>query len=145
VARSRVRVLIVDDFKQFRAVARLIVLDELTRPHIAEGGDGRSAVRLAQQLQPHLILLDIGLPELNGLEAARQIMEVSPTSKIIFVTQTDDTEARDAALGMGAEAYVLKINSSRELPNAIRAALRDSKPPTSVPLRTDLSGDESWS
>ena len=62
VVGSSVRVLIIDDIKQFRAAARLIVLGELGAPEITESADGRSAVRLAEQLQPDLILLDIGLP-----------------------------------------------------------------------------------
>ena len=119
VARSTVRVLIVDDLKQFRAAARLIVLDELGAPEITESEDGRSAVRLAQQMQPDLILLDIGLPKMNGIEAAKQIMKVSPASKIIFVTQNGDHEIRDAALELGAKAYVSKMNAARELPDAM--------------------------
>jgi DNA-binding NarL/FixJ family response regulator len=136
VARSVVRVLIVDDLEQFCAAARVIVLDELVTPEIVESGDGRSAVRLAEQLQPDLILLDIGLPELNGIEAAKQIRAVSPASKIIFVTQNNDHELQQAALEIGAETYVSKMNAPRELPKAIRAALHDRSFPTSRPARS---------
>jgi len=145
VARSPVRVLIVDDLKQLRLAARLIVLDELVAAEITESEDGRSAVRLAQLVQPDLILLDIGLPELNGIEAAKQIREVSPASKIVFVTQNDDAEIRDAALEIGAEAYVLKMNARQELPSVIRAALCQSSLPRSILSKGTLSGDESWS
>jgi DNA-binding NarL/FixJ family response regulator len=145
VARSPVRVLIVDDLKQLRLAARLIVLDELVEAEITESEDGRSAVRLAQVVQPDLILLDIGLPELNGIEAAKQIREVSPASKIVFVTQNDDAEIRDAALEIGAEAYVLKMNARQELPSVIRAALCQSSLPRSILSKGTLSGDESWS
>ena len=145
MARSPVRVLIVDDLKQLRLAARLIVLDELVEAEITESEDGRSAVRLAQVVQPDLILLDIGLPELNGIEAAKQIREVSPASKIVFVTQNDDAEIRDAALEIGAEAYVLKMNARQELPSVIRAALCQSSLPRSILSKGTLSGDESWS
>lgn len=145
MARSPVRVLIVDDLKQLRLAARLIVLDELVAAEITESEDGRSAVRLAQLVQPDLILLDIGLPELNGIEAAKQIREVSPASKIVFVTQNDDAEIRDAALEIGAEAYVLKMNARQELPSVIRAALCQSSLPRSILSKGTLSGDESWS
>jgi len=145
VARSPVRVLIVDDLKQLRLAARLIVLDELVEAEITESEDGRSAVRLAQVVQPDLILLDIGLPELDGIEAAKQIREVSPASKIVFVTQNDDAEIRDAALEIGAEAYVLKMNARQELPSVIRAALCQSSLPRSILSKGTLSGDESWS
>ena len=145
MARSPVRVLIVDDLKQLRLAARLIVLDELVAAEITESEDGRSAVRLAQLVQPDLILLDIGLPELNGIEAAKQIREVSPASKIVFVTQNDDAEIRDAALEIGAEAYVLKMNARQELSSVIRAALCQSSLPRSILSKGTLSGDESWS
>ena len=145
MARSPVRVLIVDDLKQLRLAARLIVLDELVEAEITESEDGRSAVRLAQVVQPDLILLDIGLPELDGIEAAKQIREVSPASKIVFVTQNDDAEIRDAALEIGAEAYVLKMNARQELPSVIRAALCQSSLPRSILSKGTLSGDESWS
>ena len=143
VVRSSVRVLIVDDIKQFRAAARLIVLGELGAPEITESADGRSAVRLAEQLQPDLILLDIGLPELNGIQAAKQIKKISPASKIIFVTQNNDHEIRDSAFELGAQAYVAKVNAARELPIAIRNALRE--PSESGTFESDLSGQESQS
>ena len=81
--------------------------------------DGLEAVREAQRLQPDLILLDIGLPTLNGLDAARRIRTLSPTSKIIFVTQESSPDVVQEALGLGALGYVVKAHAGRELIAAV--------------------------
>ena len=123
VIQSPIRVLIVDDNKHFRMAARYIVLSQLAELEITESADGQSAVDIAQDWQPDLILLDIGLPEMNGIEAATQIRQVSPSSKIVFVTQQNDRDVQKAALETGAQAYVLKMNAGQELALAIRASL----------------------
>lgn len=86
--------------------------------------DGLEAVREAQRLQPGLILLDIGLPTLNGLEAARQIRTLSPASKIVFVTQESSADVVQEALNIGASGYVVKADAGRELIAAVTAVLR---------------------
>jgi CheY-like chemotaxis protein len=78
-----VRVLVVDDFAPFRRYVCSALQNQLKLHVIGEVSDGLEAVQRAQQLQPDLILLDIGLPTLNGIEAARRVREVSPTSKIL--------------------------------------------------------------
>lgn len=87
-----------------------------------EASDGSDAVRLAQELNPDLILMDIGLPGLNGIEAARRIRELLPKSKIIFVTQERSEEIVQVALTLGGSGYVLKSRASNDLLSAIRAA-----------------------
>jgi DNA-binding NarL/FixJ family response regulator len=82
---------------------------------VAEVGDGLEAVQKTKELQPDLIVLDIGLPTLNGLEAANRIREVAPDSKIIFLTQNSGKDLVRAALSAGAQGYVLKIDAGREL------------------------------
>ena len=77
----------------------------------------------AQALQPDLILLDIGLPALNGIEAARQIGKVSPASKILFVTENRSAEIATEAMGTGASGYVVKSDAARELLPAVEAVL----------------------
>jgi DNA-binding NarL/FixJ family response regulator len=90
----------------------------LKRPElraIAETGDGLDAVQKAQELKQELILLDIGLPNLNGVEAANRIRQVAPDTKIIFLSQNSDKEIIRAALRTGAQGYVLKMDAGSEL------------------------------
>ena len=87
--------------------------------------DGLQAVRRAEELQPDLIVLDIGLPSLNGIEAARRIQKLSPKSKILFVSQESSVDVVREALGTGASGYVVKTDAGRELLEGVRAALRD--------------------
>jgi CheY-like chemotaxis protein len=89
-----------------------------------EACDGAEAVQQAQELQPDLILLDIGLPTLNGIEAARRIRKVSTMSKILFVSGNRSTDVVEEALSTGASGYVVKSNAGSELLPAIEAVLR---------------------
>jgi CheY-like chemotaxis protein len=91
---------------------------------IAEASDGSETIRKAKELRPDLILLDIGLPKLNGIEAAQQIRQVSPDSKIIFLSLYNDLEVVRAALGMGGLGYVYKTDAQRELPLAVDSVLQ---------------------
>jgi len=91
---------------------------------IAEALDGSEAVQKAQELKPDLMLLDISLPKLTGIEAARQIRQLSPSSKIVFLSQNSDLDVVRAALGTGARGYVRKTDAQRELPPAADAVLR---------------------
>ena len=91
---------------------------------IGEVIDGLEAVERAEQVQPDLIVLDIGLPSLNGIEAARQIRKVSPKSKILFVSQESSTDVVQEALGTGARGYVVKTDAGGELLEAVDAVLR---------------------
>ena len=90
---------------------------------ICEVCDGEDAVRKAAELKPDLILLDIGLPTLNGLDAARQIRKIVPQSKIIFVTQEFSPDIVQEALGLGASGYVLKSKIRRDLLAAVTTVL----------------------
>jgi DNA-binding NarL/FixJ family response regulator len=91
---------------------------------VAEASDGSEAVQKAEELKPDLILLDIGFPNLNGIEAARQIRQRSPNSKIIFLSQNSELDIVRAALGAGALGYVRKIDARRELLPAVDAVFR---------------------
>jgi len=90
---------------------------------VGEACDGFQAIQRAAELHPDLVLLDIGMPVLSGLEAAAHIQQISPQSKIVFLTQESDADVRIAALARGANGYVLKVNSATELLPAIDAAL----------------------
>jgi DNA-binding NarL/FixJ family response regulator len=91
---------------------------------IAEASDGSEAVQKAAELKPDLILLDIGLPQLSGIEAARRIRQLSPSSKIIFLSQNNDRDVVRAALGAGALGYVGKTDAGSELLPAVDAVLQ---------------------
>jgi CheY-like chemotaxis protein len=91
---------------------------------ISEAEDGLEAVEIAQALKPDLILLDIGLPKLNGIEAARRIQQLSPSSKIIFLSQNNNLDIVRAALSTGARGYVRKTDVKRELLPAMDAVLQ---------------------
>ena len=86
--------------------------------------DGRSVVREAERLKPDVIVLDIGMPELNGIEATRHIARSLPTAKVVIITQQLDPAYVHAAFTAGAKAYVAKQSASTELVEAIRCALR---------------------
>jgi len=124
---SPVRVLVVEDHPQFR---RFLILALQSRPELqiaSEADDGAEAVRKAHEFQPGLILLDIGLPTLNGIEAAKQIRNLSPHSKILFVSQESSPEMVEAALQTGAQGYVLKIDAGVDLIAAIDAAIQGKR------------------
>jgi CheY-like chemotaxis protein len=119
----RIRTILADDFVPFRLLLSSMLQRRPELQVIAEASDGLQAVQKAQQLQPGLVLLDIGLPELNGIEAARRIRNVSPLSKIVFVTQLSSPEVVSEALSTGASGYVVKTDAGRELLSALDAVL----------------------
>jgi CheY-like chemotaxis protein len=124
---SSIRVLVVDDVEAFRRFICSTLHDKLKLRTIFEASDGVEAIEQAQALQPDLIVLDIGLPKLNGIEAARRIRDVSPQSKILFVSQESSLEIVQAAFSVGASGYVVKTDAGRELPTAVKAVLRGEK------------------
>jgi CheY-like chemotaxis protein len=120
----QVRVLVVDDYEPFR---RLVCSTLQKRPElqvIGEASDGLEAVQKAEELKPDLILLDIGLPTLNGIDVSRRISMVVPGAKILVVTQNNDADVARAVLSDGASGYVLKIEANRELLRAVEVVLQ---------------------
>ena len=94
---------------------------------VGEAGDGVEAIEQAAKLRPDIVLLDIGMPLLNGLEAARAIRQGSPQSTIIFLTEQDDEDVMNTALATGAEAYLVKSRTTQlSLEAAIRRAREES-------------------
>jgi DNA-binding NarL/FixJ family response regulator len=114
---------VVDDYEPWRryVVSKLEKVAELQI--IGEVCDGLTSVEQAKALQPDLILLDIGLPTINGIEAAKRIREVSPLSKILFVSESRSFEIAEEALKTGATGYVVKSDAATELLPAIKAVL----------------------
>jgi DNA-binding NarL/FixJ family response regulator len=121
--KKTVRVLVVDDYEPWRRFAASTLHKKPELEIVGEASDGLLAVERAQALQPDLILLDIGLPSQNGIEAARQIRELSPKSKIIFVSENRSVELAQGAARAGALGYVVKSNVASELLPAITAVL----------------------
>ena len=121
-----VRILLVEDFEPFRRFIRSQLQPRLDLEVIAEASDGLEAVHLAEQLQPDLILMDIGLPTLNGIEVARQVRKLSPQSKILFVSQECSADMIEEALSFGAMGYVIKAQAGSELLVALEA-VRDGR------------------
>ena len=123
------RILVVDDFQQWRLLARSI-LERLPRFQVVgEASDGVEAIKKAATLLPDVVLLDIGLPRLNGLDAAAQMQRVSPASRIIFMSQESDPDIRNAVLTAGGQGFVLKSQAANELLPTIEAVLRDTHLP----------------
>jgi len=104
---------------------------------IGEVSDGLEAVQKAQELQPDLIVLDIGLPTLNGIEAAKQIRTQAPQSKILFLSENRSWDIAREALRSGGSGYVIKSNAASELLPAVEAVLR-GKPFLSSGLPEDI-------
>jgi DNA-binding NarL/FixJ family response regulator len=118
---SSLRMLVVEDYPPFRQFVCSMLGRKPELQVVGEAADGLEAVHKAEELRPDLIVLDIGLPALNGLEAARRIRKLAPESKIIFVTQESSADIVQEALRLGASGYVLKTNAGKELLTAVEA------------------------
>jgi DNA-binding NarL/FixJ family response regulator len=127
MASRSIRVLVVDDFAAWRLFVASRIQKEPQLEIIAEASDGLEAIEKAQELQPDLILLDIGLPTLNGIEAASRIHEIARGARILFVSQSDDAELVRAALSNGARGYILKTDAEDELLPGIGVVMRGDR------------------
>jgi DNA-binding NarL/FixJ family response regulator len=118
---SSFRVIVVEDHEPFRRFV-CSTLEKTTELRvICEASDGLEAVQKAEELQPDVILLDIGLPSLNGIEAARRILMLSAKSKILFLSQESSADIVQEALHLGALGYVIKTHAGIELLAALDA------------------------
>jgi DNA-binding NarL/FixJ family response regulator len=119
---TSVRILVVEDFEPFRRFIHSMLQEKAELNVICDASDGLEAVHKAEELQPDLILLDIGLPTLNGIEAARQIRKLVPDSKILFVSQESSADVAEEALSLGPLlGYVVKAYAGSELLPAVEA------------------------
>lgn len=121
-----VRLLIVEDYEPFRRFV-CSTLAKRTEFQVSEASDGLEAVQRTEKLHPDLIVLDIGLPSLNGVEAARRIRKLSPESKILFVSQESSADVVREALRAGARGYVVKADAGSELLEAVNTVLRGDR------------------
>ena len=140
---SPIRILIADDYEGWRRQTRSLLQAQSKWQVIAEASDGSEVVQKADELKPDLIVLDIGLPKLNGIEAARRIRQLSPGSKIIFLSLYSSPDQVQAALSTGGLGYVSKTDAARELVLAVDAVLRGKQfVSSSIKGFTDTSGEK---
>jgi DNA-binding NarL/FixJ family response regulator len=121
---SPIRILVADDYEGWRRQACLLLQVRPEFQIICEASDGSEAVQKAKELKPDLILLDIGLPTLNGLDAARQIRQLSRSSKILFLSQESSADVVQECFSLGAQGYVVKARAGTELLAAVEAVLQ---------------------
>jgi len=126
-AMPKIRVLLADDHKLFRAGIRSLLqtLDDIEV--VAEAGDGREALRLAAAHRPDVVLMDIMMPNLNGLDAAARIAHAYPHTRVIMLSMSADEDSVLKTLRAGAVGYLVKTADPAELELAIRAAMRGEK------------------
>jgi DNA-binding NarL/FixJ family response regulator len=115
--------MLADDFPQWRRYLISRLQDELDLEIVCVAADELEAIQKANELQPDLILIGIGLHKENGIEAARQIHKLAPKTKILMLSQDLDPAAARAALSSGAHGYVFKADSPLELMPAVRAVM----------------------
>ena len=118
-----VTVLVVEDFEPYRRFIHS-ALREWGPVNVIEASDGLEAVQKGEESRPDLILLDIGLPKLNGFEAAKRLRTVAPQAKLLFVSQEFSSDVIEEALRLGAQGYVHKARAQSDLLPAVEAVLQ---------------------
>jgi len=118
------RLLIVDDHEIFRRGLRALLEPSSEWQICGEAVDGVDAIEQCKNLKPDIVVLDVSMPRLNGLEAARLICKQTPEPRIVIITQHDSPQIRTAALEAGARAFVTKSSVGSELVSALRGIIR---------------------
>ena len=122
-----IRILVVDDYAPWRHFISSILRQKRGCRVVCEVSDGLEAVQKARELQPDVILLDISLPKLDGIEAARQIHKLAPNSRVLFLSNEDSLELVEEALNSGASGYIVKADAGSELVKGVRAVFRGNR------------------
>ena len=119
-----VRILLVDDHKMIRDGLRALIEKQRTMEVLGEAADGQTAVQSVRKLSPDVVVIDIGMPELNGIEATRQILQAVPGIKVLILSAHNDDAYVDRAMESGAMGYLIKLTSASILVEAIREVQR---------------------
>jgi len=127
VPQGRIRIMIVDDYEAWRSAVYSILKSDPDFLVTAEARDGAEAVKTAIATSPNIILMDIGLPGLNGIEAARSIRRVCPTSRILFFSEYRSPEIAQEALHIGGSGYLVKSAAGMELVPALKAVVAGAR------------------
>ena len=120
-----IRVLLADDHPMMRAGLRALLEGESGIEVVAEAGDGSTAVTLAAELSPHVVVMDINMPHLNGVEATRRITSECAGTKVVVLSGHSDGKFVSEVFRAGASGYVLKDTAFEELPTALRAVAQN--------------------
>jgi len=119
-----IRVLIVDDHSMFREGMSSLLASLPSFELVAEASTGEDAVRLAAETSPDVVLMDIGMPKMNGIEATRALLDVCPSARVLVLTMYEEPESVFAALRAGARGYLLKDAKSEDIARGIEAVAR---------------------
>jgi DNA-binding NarL/FixJ family response regulator len=119
-----IRVLIADDHALFRRGLEMVLKEEPGIELVGQASDGAEAVRMAAEALPDVVLMDIRMPKITGIEAARQVKEVAPSAKIVMLTVSDEKEDHFEAIRAGASGYLLKDIPLDEVAEAVRALIK---------------------
>ena len=119
--RRKIRILLADDHRMVRQGFKLILQAQSDMEVVGEAGNGREAVELAGSLRPDVVVIDVTMPELNGIEATRRIRQISPLIRIVALSVHRDGVYVREIVRAGAEGYILKESGDTELINAVRA------------------------
>ena len=138
--RAPTTILVVEDYQPCRALIISLLNENPDLQVVGEACDGLAAVAEAQELRPDVILMDIGLPRLNGLDAARRIRELLPASKVVFLTVETDADLIQGAFNLGASAYIAKAKAATELLATLNRICPPGNPPSGC--TTAQSGQE---
>ena len=121
MADEQIRILIADDHELFRRGLRMVLDDEPDIDVIGEAGDGKTAVQLVRDEAPDVVVMDVTMPVMSGIDAARQMKEDNPSVKVLMLTISDDEDDLYQAIKAGANGYLLKEISIDEIGNAVRS------------------------
>ncbi|HUE20989.1 MAG TPA: response regulator transcription factor [Bryobacteraceae bacterium] len=122
--RDKIHILLADDHAVVRQGFKMILAAQPDMEIVGEAGNGREALDLASQLQPDVIVMDVAMPELNGIEATRRVADVSPRSRVLALSMHKDSVYVREILRAGARGYLLKDSVSSDLLAAVRAIAR---------------------